>query len=103
MITDALADTIVREVAELPDRTSPADWPEAMLVTADELRSIVRAARGAAKPTPLEPTDAMIAAGLAAAITYVAQAKADQTLIEARGPIVSAVYKAMVAAAERTS
>jgi len=34
-------DLIVRDVAELPDRDSPDDWPEAMLVTADELRSIV--------------------------------------------------------------
>lgn len=39
--TQALIDRIVQEVAELPDRTSPDDWPEAMLVTADELRAIV--------------------------------------------------------------
>lgn len=39
-----LADAIVREVAELPDRDSPADWPAAMLVTSDELRGIVLAA-----------------------------------------------------------
>lgn len=38
------ADWIVREVAELPDRNSPTDWPDAMLVTADELRSIILAA-----------------------------------------------------------
>lgn len=38
-----LADAIVREVAELPDRDSPADWPAAMLVTSDELRGIVLA------------------------------------------------------------
>lgn len=45
------ADAIVREVAELPDRDSPADWPAAMLVTSDELRGIVRAAlRGEVKP-----------------------------------------------------
>jgi len=31
----------IRDVAELPDRDSPADWPEAMLVTADELRNIL--------------------------------------------------------------
>jgi hypothetical protein len=41
---DGLADLICRDVAELPDRNSPADWPEAMLVTRDELRSIVLAA-----------------------------------------------------------
>ena len=37
----ALADLICRDVAELPDRTSPDDWPEAMLVTAEELHLIV--------------------------------------------------------------
>lgn len=37
----AIADRIVTDVAELPDRTSPDDWPEAMLVTAEELRLIV--------------------------------------------------------------
>lgn len=36
-------DRIVGAVAELPDRTSPDDWPDAMLVTADELRAIVTA------------------------------------------------------------
>ncbi len=40
----ALAKRIVRDVSELPDRTSPDDWPEAMLVTADELQEIVNAA-----------------------------------------------------------
>lgn len=35
------ADRIVQRVAELPDRTSPDDWPEAMLVTAEELWEIV--------------------------------------------------------------
>lgn len=32
---------IVQRVAELPDRTSPDDWPDAMLVTADELSQII--------------------------------------------------------------
>jgi hypothetical protein len=32
---------IVRDVAELPDRTSPADQPDMMLVSADELRTIL--------------------------------------------------------------
>lgn len=36
-------DRIIGAVAELPDRTSPDDWPDAMLVTADELRAIVTA------------------------------------------------------------
>lgn len=50
--TDAagIAATVCRQVAELPDRDSPEDWPEAMLVTADELRMIVRQALGAAAP-----------------------------------------------------
>lgn len=45
-------ESIIRDVAELPDRTSPEDWPEAMLVTADELRTILRDALAtkAAKP-----------------------------------------------------
>ena len=36
-------DRIIRAVAELPDRTSPDDQPEMMLVTADELAAILRA------------------------------------------------------------
>lgn len=39
--TAGLIEKIIQEVAELPDRTSPDDWPEAMLVTADELRAIL--------------------------------------------------------------
>ncbi len=39
----ALIDSACREVAELPNRTSPDDWPEAMLVTADELAAILSA------------------------------------------------------------
>jgi hypothetical protein len=38
-----IIDGVVRDVAELPDRTSPDNWPDAMLVTADELRSILLA------------------------------------------------------------
>lgn len=41
---DALATSVCRSVAELPDRDSPDGWPEAMLVTADELHLIVREA-----------------------------------------------------------
>lgn len=33
---------VVRDVAELPDRTSPGDQPEMMLVSSDELGDIVR-------------------------------------------------------------
>lgn len=36
-----LAAAICKRVAELPDRNSPEDWPEAMLVTAEELEFIV--------------------------------------------------------------
>lgn len=36
-----IAGLICRAVAELPDRNSPEDWPEAMLVTHKELRAIV--------------------------------------------------------------
>lgn len=43
-------DKIIQRVAELPDRTSPDDWPEAMLVTSDELRQILCDAL-AAEPT----------------------------------------------------
>lgn len=43
-----IAGQIVREVAELRDRTSPDDWPEAMLVTAAELHDIALSALAAA-------------------------------------------------------
>lgn len=39
-----LAERICTDVAELGDRNSPADWPEAMLVTRAELHTIVIAA-----------------------------------------------------------
>lgn len=39
-----LATHIVREVCELPDRNSPDDQPEMLLVTCDELHGIVMAA-----------------------------------------------------------
>lgn len=32
---------IIREVSELPDRSSPEDWPDALLVTPDELKNIL--------------------------------------------------------------
>lgn len=40
-VIDQMRARIVRRVAELPDRTSPDDWPDAMLVTADELATIL--------------------------------------------------------------
>ncbi len=36
-----IATAIVKRVAELPDRSSPDDWPEAMLVTSAELHRII--------------------------------------------------------------
>jgi hypothetical protein len=35
---------VIRDVSELPGRDSPEDWPEAMLVTAGELRGILESA-----------------------------------------------------------
>ncbi|GAA4475438.1 hypothetical protein [Gluconacetobacter asukensis] len=45
---DDVPATVLQAVAELPDRSSPDDAPDMMLVTADELASIVRAAIDAA-------------------------------------------------------
>lgn len=36
-----ITNLIVRDIEELPDRTSPDDWPEALIVTNSELREIV--------------------------------------------------------------
>lgn len=47
--TDDIAVDVCRAVAELPDRNSPADWPEAMLVTYDELHRIVHEALAQAR------------------------------------------------------
>lgn len=41
---DSIATAICQRVAELGDRSSPEDWPEAMLVTGDELHLIAREA-----------------------------------------------------------
>ena len=43
-----VASQVCRAVAELPDRNSPDDWPDAMLVTHEELRAIVLEALEAA-------------------------------------------------------
>ena len=47
-------DSVLREVAELPDRNSPDGWPEAMLVTGAELRQIIVA------HAPAEPVNARL-------------------------------------------
>ncbi|MCO5355117.1 hypothetical protein [Acidovorax kalamii] len=44
---EAMVREICRAVAELPDRNSPEDWPEAMLVTHEELADILRASLAA--------------------------------------------------------
>lgn len=49
---------IICAVAELPDRTSPEDWPEALLVTEGELIAILDRYLPAAihsSPTPAKP------------------------------------------------
>lgn len=37
-----LISRFILDVAELPDRTSPDDWPEAMLITGPELEEMLR-------------------------------------------------------------
>lgn len=34
-------DRVIREIAEMDDRSSPPDWPEAMLITPTEIREII--------------------------------------------------------------
>lgn len=46
---DAIATRILNWVMELSDRTSPEDWPEAMLVTGEELVAIVKGVLGEVK------------------------------------------------------
>jgi len=48
---NAIADHICNDVAELGDRNSPEDWPEAMLVTHAELRAIVLDALATSAPS----------------------------------------------------
>jgi hypothetical protein len=63
-LADNVAEMVARDVAELGDRTSPDDWPEAMLVTADELTIIVQNAVGnCSRLSSLRqpPSDAMAA------------------------------------------
>lgn len=56
----AIAAAVCQRVAELDDRSSPADWPEAMLVTADELQTILIEELAAALPVPqAKPADAL--------------------------------------------
>ena len=48
-------EAVIRAVAELPDRSSPEEWPEAMLVTGDELRRILATPPAAAQDTGDRP------------------------------------------------
>lgn len=41
-LVERLVADIIRDVVELPDRDSPDDWPDAMLVTSEELGLIVQ-------------------------------------------------------------
>lgn len=38
---DQFVNSVINDVAELPDRTSPEDEPDMMLVTAEELKTIL--------------------------------------------------------------
>lgn len=41
---EKVIERVLQDVADLPDRTSPDDWPEAMLVTGEELSAILQEA-----------------------------------------------------------
>lgn len=56
-VADTIATSACQRVAELPDRDSPADWPESMLVTGDELHMIVREAVIEAQSAPAYPAE----------------------------------------------
>ena len=85
---EAWANDIIREVAELPDRNSPEGQPEMMLVSADELRSIiVRTTPEGFVLVPVEPTPKMSAAGFC-----VSEADHDP----------AGVYRAMLAASQES-
>lgn len=55
-----LAQSVCRDVAELPDRSSPDDWPDAMLVTHDELALIVEHYARAALSAPDVPVSGLL-------------------------------------------
>jgi len=60
-------DKVIQQVAELPDRDSPADQPEMMLVSADELRGILE---DAAAPASREQEEIRLAAISTACLGY---------------------------------
>jgi hypothetical protein len=53
---EAKIEAFIVDVAELPDRTSPDDWPEAMLVTAPELDRLLREHFGEAPLSETPPS-----------------------------------------------
>lgn len=71
-LPETVANAVVQMVGEMDDRTSPEDWPEAMLVTGPELHAVIllafernaeaAALRAQAAPTAAaeEPTDAQL-------------------------------------------
>lgn len=65
---DEIAVHVAQRVAELPNRTSPDDWPEAMIVTSAELQFIVtdviNDALAALHAQPAEPSQRAIEARL---------------------------------------
>lgn len=50
----SIADAVVLAVSELPDRTSPDEWPDAMLVTGEELREIIMTELRHSEATPAD-------------------------------------------------
>jgi hypothetical protein len=61
---DDIVQRIVRDVAELPDRTSPEGQEHMMLVAGDELEDIIRRALPASPASPAEPEQPAGDAGL---------------------------------------
>lgn len=82
-VPSAIADFICRGVAEIPDRNSPKDWPEAMLVTHAELRMIVDealavsnwgaapvASNTTAEPAPIQPAGVEVEAMIGSQVWF---------------------------------
>ena len=64
LIPSAIAAAVCQRVAELDDRSSPADWPEAMLVTQDELHTILIEELATLSTPQAQPADALTQAAL---------------------------------------
>lgn len=77
-------DNVLRDVAELPDRNSPEDWPEAMLVTCAELRQIIVA------HAPAEPVNARLLEALKKCISASDAVAYGSAIHEARSAIAAA-------------